>query len=310
MSIDLDLADLRSLVAVADLGGVTAAAERLARSTSAVSAQIKKLEGLTGATLLRRQGRGVVLTEAGETLASFGRRMLDLNDAAVARLRPAPAAAPIRIGLQEDCGELLLTGALRRFSRLHPGVRVEVTIGRNAMLQAEVARGALDFVVVWDDGAAKPFARALARLPMIWIEARDGASASMDEAAPLLVLEEPCRFRAAATVALDRAGRPWRLALTSPSLAGVTAGAAAGLGLAVRTELSLSPALRVADAGRWALPPLPSIDLILQASTSELSPFAADLAASFEAEIADEKGRRLWAPPLAAECQMGDRGIP
>src|SRR5690349_24991038 len=82
---DIDV--LRSFVLGVELGSFAQAAERLNRSTSAVSAQLKKLEEQAGAPLLRKAGRGLALTETGETMLGYARRLLDLNDEAAAAVR-------------------------------------------------------------------------------------------------------------------------------------------------------------------------------------------------------------------------------
>jgi len=99
------------------------AADRLGRSTSAVSAQLKKLEGQAGAPILRKSGRGLALTPTGETLLAYARRLIELNDEAVAAARGVELEGWVRIGLQEDFGETLLPEALGRFARAHPKVR-------------------------------------------------------------------------------------------------------------------------------------------------------------------------------------------
>ncbi len=76
----LDLSALRSFVAVADIGGVTAAAGKLNLTQSAVSMQIKRLETLLGRRLVTRQGRGIELSVHGEQLLDYGRQILGIND--------------------------------------------------------------------------------------------------------------------------------------------------------------------------------------------------------------------------------------
>ena len=80
---NLDMDALRSFVVGIDAGSFARAAERLGRSTSAVSAQLKKLEEQAGTPLLRKSGRGLALTDGGEALMSYARRLLALNDEAV-----------------------------------------------------------------------------------------------------------------------------------------------------------------------------------------------------------------------------------
>ncbi|MDI9701586.1 LysR substrate-binding domain-containing protein, partial [Burkholderia cenocepacia] len=71
---------------------------------------------------------------------------------------------------------------------------------------------------------------------------------------PLVVFDRPCRFFGAATDALDRAGVPWRVAFTTPSLAGLWAAAAAGLGLTVRSHYGQPARRRIEHAHRRGQP--------------------------------------------------------
>src|ERR1700742_1926169 len=103
--ITLDLDVLRSFATGMELGSYAKAAERLGRSTSAVSAQIKKLEDQAGTASFRKAGRGLALTEAGETMLSYARRLLDLNDEAIVAVHGMAVEGVLRIGMQEDFGE-------------------------------------------------------------------------------------------------------------------------------------------------------------------------------------------------------------
>jgi hypothetical protein len=75
-NLDIDL--LRSFAAVADTGSFTAAAELVARTQSAVSVQIKRLEEIVGRRVFERSSRSLALTPAGEMLLGYARRILDL----------------------------------------------------------------------------------------------------------------------------------------------------------------------------------------------------------------------------------------
>jgi DNA-binding transcriptional LysR family regulator len=129
---DLDV--LRSFVTGIELGSFAKAAERLGRSTSAVSTHLQKLEEQAGTMLLRKAGRGLALTDAGETMLAYARRLLDLNDEAAAAVQGIELEGWVRLGLQEDFGETLLPEVLARFSRAHPKVRIEAHVIRNAEL--------------------------------------------------------------------------------------------------------------------------------------------------------------------------------
>lgn len=293
VTFDLDV--LRSFVAGVDLGSFGRAADRLGRSTSAVSAQLKKLEEQAGVPLLRKEGRGLALTEAGETMLAYARRLLALNDQASRAVRGAELEGRVRLGLQEDFGETLLPQVLGQFARAHPKVRIEARVARNADLLERIALAQLDLALAWDHDARLPHAERLLELPMCWIgPAAPAASVFTDDGdVPLVAFEAPCLFRDCATEALDRANLSWRAAFTSPSLAGLWAAATAGLGVAVRTPLGLPATVRTLAPGEQGLPALPSISLSLYQAQAQPDPVAAALGDIVRQCIHDSAPRAL-----------------
>lgn len=287
--ITFDLDVLRSFATGIELGSFAKAAERLGRSTSAVSAQLRKLEEQAGTPIFRRSGRGLALTEAGETMLAYARRLLALNDEAAAAVYGVDLEGWVRLGLSEDFGEALLPAVLGRFARAHPRVRIEARIARSFDLLDRVGSGQLDLALAWGDGGALPHAQRLAELPARWIGPAAGDSAfpsgRSDEPLPLATLEEPCLLRTAATTALDRAGIPWRLAFVSPSLGGLWAAVAAGLGVTIRTDFGLPAGVRVLDPA--AAPALPALPLTLLRAEAEPEPVTARLAAILAQSVRD-----------------------
>ncbi|HBS23460.1 MULTISPECIES: LysR substrate-binding domain-containing protein [Thalassospira] len=291
--VNFDLDVLRSFVTGMDLGSYARAADRLGRSTSAVSAQMKKLEEQAGTAIFRKSGRNLALTDAGQTMLSYARRLLDLNDEAATALHGADLEGWVRLGLQEDFGEALLPAILGQFARAHPKVRIEARVGRNADLIERIEKGQIDLALTWGqpgmDRASAPYIARIAEVPMCWITAagQDGGAFLApddvgarqmnlgDDPLPLVAFEPPCLLRDCATTALDRAGVAWRMAFVSPSLGGLWAATAAGLGVMVRTPIGLPANLRVIDGG---LPALPSLDLNLLGSESEPSDIVQRLA--------------------------------
>ncbi|WP_415869558.1 LysR substrate-binding domain-containing protein [Burkholderia ubonensis] len=297
---NFDIAALRSLVAGMDLGSFAKAADRVARSSSAVSAQIRKLEEQAGTPLFVKSGRGLALTDAGDAMLRYARRMIELNDEAAAAVRGVSLDGWVRIGLQEDFGEAILPGVLGRFARAHPKVRIEARVAHNAELLERLDANQLDLALVWGDPASAAFvartgidSEEIARVPMRWIGAAGSGAAGVgaagsgaagdgdagepsvrmpDEPLPLVVFDRPCRFFGAATDALDRVGVPWRVAFTTPSLAGLWAAASAGLGLTVRSHYGLPASVRLLDAAPLGLPELPSVPLMLLRRASSATP--------------------------------------
>jgi len=258
MQLTLDLDVLRTFVTGVEAGNFAQASERLGRSTSAVSAQLKKLEDQVGQPVLRKQGRGLVLTPVGEMVMAYARRLLDLNDEAVLAVRGADVEGRVRIGVQEDFGEHLLTRVLGAFARAHPRVQVEARITRNAELLSLVNSGQIDLAVAWNTGGHATYGESLGEVPTVWIGAADGADIGGD-VLRLAVFEPPCVLRNRAIDALDHAGMAWRIAFTSTSLQGLWSAAGAGLGVTVRTPVNLPGTLAIIDD----LPPLAPLDLML-----------------------------------------------
>ncbi|MBM3116956.1 LysR substrate-binding domain-containing protein [Jeongeupia naejangsanensis] len=271
--VHFDLDVLRCFVTGVELGSFAKAADRLGRSTSAVSAQLKKLEDQAGTPVLRKSGRRLVLTDAGETLLAYARRLLALNDAAADALHGMNQSSEVRLGLPEDFGESLLPQLLGQFARANPDVRLDVTVGRNAALMKGIDTGQLDVALSWDDGTPARHAERLGTVPMCWIGPADADRAWQAGAAlPLVAFEAPCLMRSAAADALDHAGIAWRIAFTSTSLAGIWSAVGAGLGLAVRTPLGLPERVRRLDAAETGLPALPALDLRLLRAEADPAP--------------------------------------
>lgn len=278
---NLDTDALRSFVAGMEAGSFAKAADRLGRSTSAVSAQLKKLEEQAGVALVRKSGRGLVLTDGGEALLSYARRLLDLNDEAVSAVRGVELEGWVRLGLQEDFGESVLPQVLGRFARAHPKVRIEGRIGRNKDLLDMVGAGRLDLALAWDDGVARSNALRLASLPLCWLGSAEAPSAwraDRGEPLPLAALEAPCLLRTIACERLDRADLSWRIAFVSPSLGGLWAATAAGLGIALRTPVGWPPSIRTLDPATHGLPTLPTLGLVLHRSGEDTGPTSEHLA--------------------------------
>ncbi|HEV2677744.1 MAG TPA: LysR substrate-binding domain-containing protein [Aliidongia sp.] len=271
--INLDIDILRTLVMAQQLGGFNRAAGRIGRSQSAVSQQIRKLEEQVGEPLFRKQGRGLVPTEAGDIVLAYAHRILDLNDEAVGALRGRAIEGVVRFGLPADFAETWLPTALGRFKRAHPAVRVEAVVDGNRRLLERLDRGELDLVLAMANGA-RADAERLATLPMVWLgPASDDWRPVEGEPIPLALYEAPCFFRQAALAALDQAGLPWRVAFTSTSLHGLWAAVEAGLGVTLRTAAGLPAGIAAIDG----LPPAPTLDLCLHDGGRALTPAHARL---------------------------------
>ena len=255
---DMDL--LRSLVAFADHGTLGRAAARVGRTQAALSLQMRKLEEQAGEAIFGRATRKLVLTEAGEMLLSYARRILALNDEAQQVVRQSKVSGELSLGASQDFGESWLPPLLAQFSKAHPSVRLEVRVDGGTRLVAAVDAGEVDVALALGLGE-RPNAICIGHLPLVWIAHNDFEWDGSGKL-PLALFTAPCRFRTKGIAELDAAGIPWNIALTSPSLYGVWAAVNAGLGVTVRTPEGLLPQLEVVDR-KLGLPNLGSVDVSL-----------------------------------------------
>ena len=256
MPVNLPTNLLRSFVAIVDTGSMLNASEQVFVTQSALSLQIKRLEELVQQSLFLREGRRLNLTQAGEVLLDYARRVLLLHDEAVAAVSAGRFAGPARIGMVQDFADTLLSGLLSRFAELHPEAQIYARVAGTAELQTLLDRRELDLLLGF---AAPNDAHAVTVAPMSWYG--EQALAERD-VIPLAVLEEPCRFREAAIRGLEDAGLQWRIAVETPNLATLKAAVGAGLGITCRTHLFLDQD-RALEHDR--LPPLPRVAAILRA---------------------------------------------
>jgi DNA-binding transcriptional LysR family regulator len=289
---NLDMDVLRTFVTGFELGSFARAADRLGRSQSAISTQLRKLEEQIGQPLVRKSGRGLLPTAAGERLLAYARRILDLNDEAVGAVRDMEFEGRVRLGLPQDFAESWLPGALGCFGKAHPRVRVDVRTEHNATLVERTIKGELDLSLAWGDGSEAPHAERLADLAIVWIGRPDWAGMKSLGAAPLplIAFDPPCVFRSAGIAALDAAGIGWRVSFSSPSLAGSWAAVEAGLGVTLRTRIGLPKKLMALDRSS-GLPGLPPIALSLHRAERDPDGATSQLAEIVRESILEEVGQ-------------------
>ncbi|HSJ41651.1 MAG TPA: LysR family transcriptional regulator, partial [Xanthobacteraceae bacterium] len=144
----MDIELLRSFVSVVDAGGFTRAGERVHRTQSTVSQQIKRLEDMLGRPLLERNGKQATLTEEGERLISYARRILALEQEARDVVARPVVDGVVRLGLTEDFAAYRLPELLYGFKRTRPTLRLDVRCGLSATLQRALDAGELDLALL------------------------------------------------------------------------------------------------------------------------------------------------------------------
>ena len=255
----MNLHYLRVFHEVAEAGSVTRAAERLRISQPAVSVQVKRLEAEVGLQLLRAEGRGVRLTEEGQTLAAYARRLFALEaeiEAQVENLREGRVGR-LRIGATNLPANYLLPELAARFKRSQPGVSVQVQTGNSRTIFAKLLEYELDVALMaggWDEPGVW---REVVLRDELWFLVPPGHALAGKEARLEEVAEEPFLLREEGSSTRERLlalfeMRGWRLqvGLEFAGLLETLKGVEAGYGVTVAPSRAVREAVRRGELGR------------------------------------------------------------
>jgi len=256
---DLDIDLLRCFVAVADAKGFTAAGKVLGRTQSAVTIKIQRLEELVDRQLLKRTSRSLSLTEEGELLLGYARRILDLHDEGLRRVAAPPLDGTLHLGIAEHFVPERLPLLLSQFARTYPRVKLEVVVDTGIPLVESLDTGQLDLAIATrTEGKGRP-GQLLFQEHLVWVASND-FRLDVSVSVPLALKPDPCQFRDEALAALQRVSRPWTSSYTGNSVPSIQAAVLAGLGVSVLGAHSVQNGMRVVQD---ELPDLPSIDIML-----------------------------------------------
>lgn len=271
---NLDLTALRSFVTVAESGGVTKAAAQLHLTQSAVSMQLKRLEEALGQPLLVRSGRGVRLSNHGEQLLGYGRRILAMNDEVWLRMTDAQFEGEVTFGVPSDIVYPHVPGVLKRFANDFPRVKVQLISSFTAHLKRMLAAGQIDLILTTEHGMEKG-GEELRRAPLVWVGGEDGR---VWEERPLkLAFETNCIFRPTAQRALEDEGVEWDMVVTSDSTRTIEATVSADLAIHALLSETSSPYMKeICHNG--ALPELPVFNINMYVSEGARREMAEQLA--------------------------------
>jgi DNA-binding transcriptional LysR family regulator len=263
MSRVLDIVPLRSLIAVADVGGFHRAAADLQLSQSAVSQHIRRLEKVLGRPLVEPDGRRAKLTQAGVALLAEARRIVAVHDEALQRLGPAEGPEFI-IGTTDHAADHILPPIVTALSATSPALNVKFRFDRTTPLNEALDRGSIDLAVFITEASTQQ-GTPVGSLPLVWCAAPTWTPPPAERPWPLIAIEEPCAIRGRALAVLGEHGIPATVVGEAAYLAGVLNATRAGLGISLLALAGAPPEglVEIRD-----LPPAPAISLTARARHS------------------------------------------
>ena len=255
----LDILLLRSFVAVSRTGSISAASRQVGRTQSALSMQMQRLEGIVGQPILHRTGAGVALTAAGDRLLLHAERILDAHDDAVATLSGTALSGSISFGCPEDYLTAFFPDLLKGFSSRHGDVEIEIVCAPTIELRGMLRRRRLDAALISIPMDSETD-RILRPEDFVWAADSRAPESLNREILPLALPAPNTPEHLAARTALEQAGRAYRIAFASNSLAGLLSVTRSGQAISVVTRAAVPPDLHVLEVG---LPQLPRIGISL-----------------------------------------------
>jgi DNA-binding transcriptional LysR family regulator len=246
---NMNLNHLAIFHAVAQAGSMTLGAERLDISQPAVSKQVQDLERALGVHLFDRIGRRVHLSQAGEILAEYARRLFALAheaETAMADVRGARRGR-LAVGASTTIGTYLLPGVVAEFWRRHPRIELLVQIENTEQVHRRLAGQELDLgltegLVEEEELDAEVFHQdelVLIAAPGHRLAGQPRVSLSAVREEPFILREPGSGTRAVEERALARLNLPVRVVMALGSTEAIKRVVAEGVGLAVVSRLAV-----------------------------------------------------------------------
>jgi DNA-binding transcriptional LysR family regulator len=263
----MDFDQLTTFLEVAKLGNFSRAGEKVFRSQSAVSAQIRQLEQDYGTKLLDRSGKKVRLTPAGEVLFEYGTRLLTLRDEsvrAVADQDKTPRGV-LAIGANEATCLYVLPDVFAEYRRLYPEVQISIYRNFSRKILERIQLGMLDVgIVTMPVKSPRLIVKRIFRDRLMLMTSPENPLARLKSVPVSAVAEQPIVLPKAGYTRqiMDKLFRPYqsrlRIAMELPSVAMIKTFVAAGMGVSLISE---SFARNERRLGEVFLVPLADVDL-------------------------------------------------
>ena len=239
---------VRTVVTIAETGSFSRAGDRLGLSQPAISAQVKRLQVLIGGTVFDRTASGVALTERGNAVMSYARKLLEANDQIISLGGGAKEAVPIRVGLSNA-----YVGAFfRNWNRRDYVGEVHFYCDQSADLKKSLSDGYLDVACLLNPSTENCEIIDSWQEKYIWVRSPNFI---LSPGSPIPVVCWPgTASDLPALDALERAGLAYRVVFTSTDFHARVEAVASGLGIMGIQRRQLGAPL--VQAREYYLPPL------------------------------------------------------
>ena len=196
----LDVDQLRTFIAIAETGSFTRAADIVHKTQSAVSMQMKRLEERLDRSIFARDGRASKLTEDGERLLDYARRIVKLNVETIAAFSDE-LTGRVRLGVPDDYADRYLPEIMARFSRAYPAIELTVICEETICLLERIKANELDLAIITNCSGSMT-AENFRQERLLWATS-NRHSTHLEERLPLALGRPTCGWRRASIECLE-----------------------------------------------------------------------------------------------------------
>lgn len=230
-SMPFDAITLECFLAVTETGSFTRAAHKVAKTQSAISQQIRKLEIQIGKPVFIRT-KTLTLTPEGEILLSYAKKIIQLNRDAMDQFNQPKLQGKVSFGLPEDFASVFLSDVLSEYAALHPRILLHVECDLTLNLFERFKQNEFDLVLLKMNRPEDfPNGMDVWSETLEWVGNREYLSGNSEGLIPLVLSPQPCVYRARVIDALEQINRKWRVVFSSHSHASKIAAVRAGMGI-------------------------------------------------------------------------------
>ncbi|KLV08251.1 LysR family transcriptional regulator [Photobacterium ganghwense] len=253
----MDIDALRSFLAFVETGSFTRAAKQIHRTQSAFSAQMRKLEDELSVSLFVKEGRNLVLSEAGLALRTHAEQLVALHNKTLKQVKRYENKRSLRLGCPEDYNDIILPKVIRVLKQAEPTCSIQVYSQPSVTLREWLDEGKIDAAILTRAPGSEE-GHWLMHDQGVWIASKEYA---LDDSqpVPLALFQTDCKYHAAAIDGLTKRGTSYLLLACCNTASAQRAIVREGLAIGAMGRLSVTDDLRILDN----MPPLPAVDIAL-----------------------------------------------
>ena len=255
----LSLDNLRTFVAIIELGSYNKAGELLGRSQPAISLQIKKLESQLNKKLFDKVGQRYQANADGQWLFEKAKQMLAINDDIFRHHEQGTLRGRLRLGIPSEFASTLLPSIIGEFSVRYPDVSLDVTSSLSRHLLHKNQRSDFDLILALVNPEEPQEGELLIEDELVWVG--DAKQPVSNKNLSLVLAPDGCVYRSRVIQQLKQQTQAWKISYTNADLYGLIAAIKQGLGLTALAKSSVPPELDIIKSKR--LPALGKIKICL-----------------------------------------------